>query len=86
MTSRPKPALDDQLNQPSEAAQRSKSPLATKATLDCLDLNQSQLREVEKAMTEADRGGFATDDLVREVFSKWGADASSSAYQGTARY
>ena len=39
-----------------------------------IELNEWQLREVEKAVAEADRGDFASDDIVRSVFSKWRAD------------
>ena len=39
-----------------------------------IELSEWQLREVEEAVAEADRGDFASNDLVRGVFSKWSAD------------
>ena len=37
------------------------------------DLNAWQIAEIRKAVAEADRGEFASDEMVDEVFRKWGA-------------
>lgn len=37
------------------------------------DLSAWQVAEIRKAVTEADRGGFATDEVVDALFRKWGA-------------
>ena len=67
--------LERRLNRLSEATQRPKSSLATEAIQVFVELNEWQLGEIEKAVAEADRGDFASDELVREVFGKWGAGA-----------
>jgi RHH-type rel operon transcriptional repressor/antitoxin RelB len=36
-----------------------------------LSVNDWQIAEIEKALLEADRGEFATDEEVAVVFSKW---------------
>ena len=37
------------------------------------DLNAWQVAEIRKAVTEADRGRFATDEVVDALSQKWGA-------------
>ena len=63
------------LDRLSEATQRPRSSLAKEAIEVFVDLNEWQVGEIEKAVAEADRGEFASDELVREVFGKWGAGA-----------
>ena len=36
-----------------------------------LSLDEWQIAEIEKALLEAGRGDFATDEEVAAVFSKW---------------
>ena len=75
MTIRLEPELEKRLDRLSEAMQRPKSSLATEAIQIFVEPNEWQVREIEKAVGEADRGNFASDRLVREVFGKWGTDA-----------
>ena len=75
MTIRLEPALKQRLDQLAEATQRSKSFLAAQAIREFVDLNEWQIQEIRSAITEADRGDFASDDLVEDVLSKWGVDA-----------
>ena len=63
--------LKQRLESLSEATQRSKSFLAAEAIRDFVDLNEWQVQEIGKAVGEADRGEFASDERVREVFGKW---------------
>ena len=63
--------LKQRLESLSEATQRSKSFLAAAAIRDFVDLNEWQVQEIGKAIGEADRGEFASDERVREVFGKW---------------
>ena len=63
--------LKQRLESLAEATQRSKSFLAAAAIRDFVDLNEWQVQEIGKAVGEADRGGFASDERVREVIGKW---------------
>lgn len=75
MTVRLESGLKQRLERLSEATQRSKSFLAAEAIRDYVDLNEWQVQEIEKAVGEADRGEFASDEVVGEVFGKWGIGA-----------
>ena len=75
MTNRPEPELNQRLDHPAEAAQRSKSLPAAQAVGDLVDLNEWQIREIRSAIAEADSDDFASDDLVRNVLGRWGIDA-----------
>jgi len=37
------------------------------------DLNEWRIAEIRKALAEADRGEFATNEVVDALFRKWGA-------------
>ncbi len=63
------------LDRLADATQRSKSFLAAEAIRDFVDLNEWQIREVEMAIGEADREEFASQQLVDDVFGKWGVRA-----------
>ena len=41
-----------------------------------MELNEWQIGEIEKAIKEADEGGFATEQEARKVFSKWGINGN----------
>lgn len=75
MTIRLEPALKQRLDQLAEATQRSKSFLAAQAIREFVDLNEWQIQEIRSAIAEADRGDFASDDLVKDVLGKWSVDA-----------
>ena len=75
MTIRLEPALKQRLDQLAEATQRSKSFLAAQAIREFVDLNEWQVQEIRSAIAEADRGDFASADLVKDVLGKWGVDA-----------
>jgi predicted transcriptional regulator len=49
--------------------------LAAEAIRDYVRLNEWQVGEIEKAMQEADRGKFASDQAVKRVFKKWARHA-----------
>lgn len=52
---------------------RSRSYLAADAIKSYVEHNAWQIREIQSALKEADRGDFATDAQVRAVFEKWNA-------------
>ena len=84
MTIRLESELKQRLDRLSEAMQRPKSSLAKEAIEVFVDLNEWQLGEIEKAVAEADRDEFARDELVGEVFGKWGTGADWMARHGIA--
>ena len=75
MTIRLEPALKRRLEQLAESTQRSSSFLAVQAIREFVELNEWQIREIRSAIAEADRDEFASEELVRDVLDKWGADA-----------
>ena len=79
MTIRLEPALKQRLDHLAEATQRSKSFLAAQAIREFVDLNEWQIQEIRSAVAEADRGDFASDDLVKDVPGKWDLDAGQVA-------
>ena len=75
MTIRLEPALKRRLERLAESTQRSRSFLAAQAIREFVELNEWQIREIRSAIAEADRDDFASEELVKEVLGKWGADA-----------
>ncbi len=67
--------IKTRLEQLARATQRSKSFLAAEAIRDYLELNEWQIAEIESAIQEAERGDFASDSEVADVFRRRGADA-----------
>lgn len=59
------------LNKLADATQRSRSFLAAQAIHEYIDLNEWQIDEINEAISEADRGDFATDAEVTTVFDGW---------------
>lgn len=45
--------------------------LPEKETPEMSDLERWQIEEIEKALAEADRGNFASDEEVQRVMKKW---------------
>lgn len=75
MTIRLEPALKKRLEQLAESTQRSRSFLAVQAIREFVELNEWQIREIRSAIAEADRDEFVSEELVKDVLDKWGADA-----------
>ena len=75
MTIRLEPALKRRLELLAESTQRSRSFLAVQAIREFVELNEWQIQEIRSALAEADRDDFASEELVKEVLGKWGADA-----------
>lgn len=48
---------------------RSKSYLTTEAIRDFVELNEWQVQEIKAAIQEADKGEFATDEVVANNFT-----------------
>lgn len=75
MTIRIDADLKQQLESIASATKRSKSFLAAEAIREFVELNEWQIREIDKAVAEADGEDFASDQEVAKVFAKWGVDA-----------
>ena len=70
LTLRLDPKLTKQLDKLADATQRSRSFLIAEAVRDYIGLNEWQIAETRKAVAEADRGEFASDEQVRKTFRK----------------
>ena len=71
LTLRLDPKLKDQLDRLSKATSRSRSFVAAEAIREYVALNNWQIEETQKALTEADRGDFASDAEVERTVKKW---------------
>ncbi|MDB5971624.1 MAG: ribbon-helix-helix protein CopG family [Hydrocarboniphaga sp.] len=71
MTIRLEDDTKDRLDKLAEATQRSRSFLAAEAIRDYIELNEWQVGEIREALTEADRGEFASDTEVKSFFDGW---------------
>ena len=76
VTIRLDPDLDRRLERLAETMHRPKSLLAAEAIRVFVDLNDWQVQEIERALIEAENGEFASDDVVLNVFRKWGVDSA----------
>lgn len=59
------------LDELAESTGRSRSFLAFEAISQYLSIESWQVRETKKAIKEADKGLFASDEEVQGVFRKW---------------
>lgn len=71
ITLRIDPKLKKQLDRLADTTRRSRSFLAAEAIREYVALNQWQIEETQRAIEEADRGEFATDEEVRQTMRKW---------------
>ncbi len=62
--------LTAQLDKLAEATQRSRSFLIAEAVREYIALNEWQVAETRKAIAEADRGEFASEEEVKRTFRK----------------
>jgi predicted transcriptional regulator len=67
--------LKKQLDRLSGAMSRSRSFVAAEAIREYVALNEWQIEEVKKAVSEADRGDFASDKEVAHTLKKWSRGA-----------
>jgi predicted transcriptional regulator len=63
--------LKKKLDKLAKSTQRSRSFLAAEAIRDYVELNEWQIKEIKKAIKQADAGDFATDEEVEAMFKKW---------------
>ncbi len=63
--------LKDRLDKISEATHRSKTLLAVEAIRDFVEVNEWQVQEIKAAISEADKGDFASDKEVNSTLAKW---------------
>ncbi len=71
LTLRLDPKLKEQLDLLSHAVNRSRSFVAAEAIREYVALNNWQIEETVKALSEADRGEFASDKEVGRALTKW---------------
>ncbi len=71
LTLRLESRLKRQLDKLAQATHRSRSYLAAEAIREYVALNAWQIAEIEKAVAEADRGEFASEQEVQRAFKKW---------------
>lgn len=65
----------NRLEKLAKATNRSRSYLAAEAIREYLALNEWQVAEIKKAVEEADRGEFASENEVKRLRKKWTARA-----------
>jgi RHH-type transcriptional regulator, rel operon repressor / antitoxin RelB len=63
--------LKKKLDLLSQATSRSRSFVAAEAIREYVSLNHWQIAETKRAMSEADRGDFASEKDVQETLKKW---------------
>ena len=71
LTLRLDPKLNKQLDKLAVATRRSRSFLIAEAIREYVALNQWQIGETQKAVTEANRGDFASEKEVQQTLEKW---------------
>ena len=71
LTLRLDPKLKNQLDQLSKATSRSRSFVAAEAIREYVALNNWQIEETRQALSEADRGEFASEKQLRQTLKKW---------------
>ena len=71
VTLRLKRDLRKQLDRLAKATERSRSFLAGEAIREYVALNQWQIEETHRALEEADRGEFASEEQVRRAVRRW---------------
>jgi RHH-type transcriptional regulator, rel operon repressor / antitoxin RelB len=63
--------IKESLEELARTMERSEALLIVEAVASYVDLQQWQLREIEKGLQEADAGDFATDEEVAAIVAKW---------------
>ena len=71
MTIRLDDSVKSRLEGLATATHRTKSFLASEAIQRYIEMNEWQIQEIQAAIEEADRGEFASDEEVNNVFNKW---------------
>ncbi len=76
MTIRLDDSVKSRLEVLAAATHRTKSFLASEAIQKYIETNEWQIQEIQVAIEEADRGEFASDEEVNNVFDKWTKNGS----------
>jgi predicted transcriptional regulator len=71
--------IKDALDEVALSIQRDRSFVLSEAITLYLDVHRWQLEDVQKAITEADAGKFASDKQVVATFAEWLPDANTMA-------
>jgi len=69
----------DQLGLLADATGKSRNFIAVQAMQDFIAREAWQVREIQRAIQEADAGNFATDEEVRAIQAKWSTHADQVA-------
>ncbi len=62
--------LKNQLDRLSKAMNRSRSFVAAQAIQEYVSVNEWQINEIKKGLTEADAGDFATDEEMQQTIRR----------------
>ena len=76
MTIRLDDSIKNRLENLATATHRTKSFLASEAIQKYIEVNEWQIQEIQAAIEEADRGEFATEKEVNNIFDKWTKNGS----------
>lgn len=71
MTLRLEPELRKRLDELARSQRRSRSFVAAEAIREYVTVNEWQIEEIKKALEEANRGEFASEEHVRRTMRKW---------------
>ncbi|HEY9420416.1 MAG TPA: hypothetical protein VIW92_03295 [Thermoanaerobaculia bacterium] len=63
--------VKDRLEELAKTSDLSASRLAAEAISSFVEIQEWQIREIEKGLREAEAGDFASDQEVAAVFAKW---------------
>ena len=88
MTLRLEPELRKRLDELARSQRRSRSFVAAEAIREYVTVNEWQIEEIKKALEEANRGEFASEEQVRRTMRKWAGKRTptpSSQKQGRRR-
>lgn len=72
LTVRVSPEVKERLEQLAKATERTQAFLAEQAIEEFLDAQAWQVRAIEEGLQAAERGQLASQQDVRDSFSKWG--------------
>lgn len=64
--------VKDRLEALSKATDRTQAYLASQAIQEFIETQEWQIKAIEEGIEAAERGEFASDDQVKQAFSKWG--------------
>lgn len=67
--------INNELTELSKVTGKTKSFLAVEAVKEFIAREKWQIEKIQKGLTEADKGLFATNSEINELHKKWGYNA-----------